>query len=47
MRKSSVLLQVTLFIAALLILGCGGGFRSDSEGADDLGQTIFGPDSLH
>ncbi|NLG18423.1 MAG: hypothetical protein GX556_13905 [Fibrobacter sp.] len=47
MRKTSILLQITLFIAALLILGCGGGFKSDSEAADDLGETIFGPDSLH
>lgn len=30
----------------ILLVSCGGGFKEDGPGADDLGSVIFGPDSL-
>ena len=40
---------VQILVSALLVImfiGCGGGFKDDSKGARDLGEAIFGPDSL-
>jgi outer membrane lipopolysaccharide assembly protein LptE/RlpB len=46
MRKVHFLVYVFVLLVTLVLGGCGGGFRGDSEGANDLGETIFGPDSL-
>lgn len=45
-RKNEQIIRLILLITLLCLISCGGGFDAESAGAQDIIESILGPDSL-